>query len=207
MPEEMSTHELKERLALIVSMITEGRRGTQSWGWVFLLWGVAYYVAIAWATRGRNFSVWGDGNWLAWPATMAVAFVLTLIIGIRKGRGQPITTVGRAVVAVWSCVGVSMFLLFPALAINGRLDEHAFVALVAAMLGVANGASGMILRWKAQVLSAVVWWAASAAACFGSLAQVTLVFLAAIFVCQIVFGIYTMILEARRRGSRGVAHA
>jgi hypothetical protein len=207
MREETSTQDLKERLALIETMIAEGRRRTQSWGWVFLLWGVAYYVAIAWAAWGRELSVWGNGNYAAWPVTMAAAAVLTLIIGIRKGKDQPVTTVGRAIVAVWSCVGVSMFLLFPALAINGRLDEHAFVALVAAMLGVANGASGFILRWKSQVLCAIVWWVTSVAACFRSVAQLTVVFLAAIFVCQIVFGIYAMILEARRRAAHGVVHA
>jgi hypothetical protein len=46
-----------------------------------------------------------------------------------------------------------------------------------------------------------VWWVTSVVACFGSIAQLTVVFLAAIFLCQIVFGIYAMILEARR--SRG----
>lgn len=206
MREETSSQDLKERLMLIENMIAEGRRGTQSWGWVFLLWGVAYFAAIAWATGGRDLSVWSNGNPMAWPLTMTAAFVLTIIIGIRKGKGQPMTTVLRAVVAIWCCVGVSMFLLFPSLAVNRRLDEHVFVALVAAMLGMANGASGLILRWKAQVLCGIVWWAASAVACFGSLAQVTVVFLAAIFVCQIVFGIYAMILEARHRGHGGVVH-
>ena len=44
--------ELKDRLSLIENMIAEGRRTTSSWGWVFVLWGVAYYVAIAWSTWG-----------------------------------------------------------------------------------------------------------------------------------------------------------
>jgi len=207
MHEEASTQDLKERLALIESMIAEGRQRTQSWGWVFLLWGVAYYVAIGWSTLGRDLSVWGSGHNWAWPITMSAAFILTMIIGIRKGRGQPVTTAGRAIPAIWICVGISMFLLFPALAVNGRLDEHVFVALVAAMLGTANGASGIILRWKWQFLCAVVWWITSAVACFGSITQLTVVFLTAIFLCQIVFGICTMILEARRRAHRGVIHA
>ena len=40
--------DLKDRLSLIESMIAEGRRTTESWGWTFLLWGVAYYIAIGW---------------------------------------------------------------------------------------------------------------------------------------------------------------
>jgi len=42
-----------------------------------------------------------------------------------------------------------MFLLFLALGLSGRLsDQHVFVAVISAMLGVANGASAFILRWK-----------------------------------------------------------
>src|SRR3954464_536443 len=184
---ETSAQDVRERLALIENMIAEGRRSTESWGWVFLLWGVAYYVAIGWATWGNGLSVWGSGNH-AWPITMVVAFFVTLGIGFGRGKGQPGTTVSRAIVAMWLSVGISMMVLFPALGMNGRLDQHTFVALVAAMLGAANGASGVVLRWKLQIACGVVWWATSAVACFGSIAQVTVVFLAAIFLCQIVFG-------------------
>jgi len=207
MREETSTQDLKERLALIESMIAEGRRRTESWGWVFLLWGVAYYVAIAWATRGSGLSIWGRGNALAWPVTMFAAFAATWIIGLRKGKGQPSTSIGRAVVAIWMSIGVSMLLLFPALAIGGRLDEHVFVAIIAALLGAANAASGMILRWKAMVACAIVWWATGAAACFGSATWVGAIFLAAIFLCQIVFGTYAMVMESRRNRRGGVVHA
>lgn len=223
MQEETSTQDLKERLALIEKMIAEGRRSTESWSWVFLLWGVAYYVAIGWASWGRGLSVWGSHSveigsvrsGLAWPVTMIVAFFVTLAIGLRKGKGRPGTegkgrtgtTMSRAIVSIWMAVGISMFVLFPALAIVGRLDQHAFVALVAAMLGAANGASGFILRWKWQVACGVVWWITSAAACFGSDVQLAVVFLGAIFLCQIVFGFYVMILESRRNRRSGVVHA
>ena len=207
MQEEMSAQDLKDRLALIEAMIAEGRRRTESWGWVFLLWGIAYYVAIGWATWGGPISVWGRRNSLAWPITMLLAFVATWTIGLRKGKGQPSTSISRAVVAVWMSIGASMLLLFPALAMTGRLDEHAFVTIVAALLGAANGAAGFILRWKAEVACAIVWWATAAAACFGSIAWVVAVFLVAIFLCQIVFGIYAMIMESRRNRHGGVVHA
>lgn len=215
MPDQMSAQDLNERLALIEGMITEGRRSTESWGWVFLLWGTAYYVAIAWASWGGSLAVWGTrhymitenfGSGVVWPVTMICAVILTLAIGLRKGRSRPATTIVRAVVSVWTAAGVSMLMLFPALAVTGRLDEHAFVAIVAAMLGVANGASGMILRWKAQIACAIVWWITAPLACFGSVAQLTAVFLVAIFLCQIVFGIYAMILDSRRR-HREIVHA
>ena len=51
---------------------------------------------------------------------------------------------------------------------SGQLDVQVFVAIVGAMLGMANAASGMILKWKMQFACAVVWWAAAVMACFGS---------------------------------------
>jgi hypothetical protein len=198
MENETSTQNLKERLDLIESMIAAGRRKTESWGWTFVLWGVAYGIAIAWSTWGQSISLWGSRDF-AWPVTMIAACLLTLAIGIRRGRGQPKTTIGRTVVSIWICVGVAMLLLFPALGVSGRLDEHGFAAIIAAMLGIANGASGLILRWKMQFACAVIWWITSVTACFGSDAQLAVVFLSALFLCQIVFGIYAMTLEARRR--------
>jgi hypothetical protein len=203
--------ELTERVRLIESMIAEGRRRTGSWGWSFVLWGVAYYIAIAWATWGQGLSVWGRNqaeHWYAWPITMISAFVLTMAIGMRKGRSHPATTIVRAIVSVWICTGVSMMMLFPAMSLAGTPpNQHIFVAIVAAMMGVANGTSGFILKWKMQIASAVVWWITTAAACFGSDAQLAMVFLAAIFLCQIVFGIYVMMLESRMGRESGVAHA
>jgi len=137
---------------------------------------------------------------------MILAVIATLAIGLRKGKVSPATSLVRSVVSVWVAAGIAMLVLFPAFGVSGRLDQHSFVAIVAAMLGVANGASGLILRWKAQLACAIVWWVASVAANFGSLAQLTVVFLTAIFLCQIVFGTYAMILESRRN-RRETVHA
>jgi hypothetical protein len=187
--------ELKDRLNLIESMIAQGRRSTESWAWTFVFWGVAYYVAIAW-------TAWNQWPW-AWLVTMGVAWVLCMAIIQRKKKSQlerrPETTVGRAIFSVWIAMGVSLSLLLPALGFSGRFNQHIFIAIVAAMLGLANGASGMIIRWKAQIASAIVWWSATVVACFGSDDQCTVVFLVAIFFCQIVFGGYAMSCEARAR--------
>ena len=47
MADQITERDLKDRLRLIESMIAEGRRTTENWGWTFVLWGVAYYIAIA----------------------------------------------------------------------------------------------------------------------------------------------------------------
>ena len=194
--------ELKDRLSLIESMIAEGRRTTGTWAWSWVFWGLAYYVAIAW-------TAWTHWSW-AWLVTMAAAWLLSWAIIARRQKNQPErkpwTTIGRAIFSIWITMGISLSLLLPALGFTGRFNQHVFVAVVAAMMAVANGASGLIIRWKAQIATAVVWWVATVAACFGSDDQCTIVFLAAIFFCQIVFGVYAMTCEARMR-RQGAAHA
>jgi|SRR5579871_5336492 len=199
MQEPTSAQDVQARLALIEQMIVEGRRSTESWGWTFVLWGVLFYIAIAW-------TAWKPSP-LAWPVTMVSGLLLTLAIGIKKTHRHPGTTIGRAVASVWTALGFSMILIFSALSLTGRMDQHSFVALVAAMLGAANAASGMILKWKMQLACAAVWWAVSVAACLASAAQPSDLFLAAIFLCQITFGVYAMVRDSQRAKRGAVARA
>jgi hypothetical protein len=198
MQDHTTEQELKDRLSLIESMIAAGRRKTESWGWTFVLWGVVYYLAIAW-------SAWGHSVW-AWPVTISIAVIVTVVVASLKGGNHPQTTLGRAIGSIWIALGISMFLLFLTLGLSGRLtDQHLFVAVISAILGMANGASALILRWKVQFACAVVWWVAAVTTCFGPDAQSMIVFLVAIFLCQIVFGIYGMITQERKM--RGPIHA
>lgn len=193
MTENADVLELKDRLSLIESMIAEGRRSTESWGWTFVLWGVAYYVAIAWSTLAQ----FG----LAWPITMVAACVLMgFIIGRKRSqRGcGSVTTIGRAIRSIWISVGISMFVLLDAIGFSSRSDWHVAVAVTSTLIGTANAASSLTLKWKLQFVCAMVWWSAAVIACFGSDRQCWMTFLVAIFFCQIVFGIYGMISEARR---------
>jgi hypothetical protein len=200
MQEGTTEQELKDRLSLIESMIGEGRRSIETWGWTYVLWGVAYYFAIAWAE-------WGRSAW-AWPVTALIAVIVTVVVASFKAGNHPGTTLGRAIGSVWIALGISMFLLFPALGVSGRLtDQHLFVALMSAILGLANGASALILRWKVQFACAVVWWVVAVAVCFTTDGQSTILFLVAIFFCQIVFGTYSQIAEAQQRKRRGPIHA
>ncbi len=65
----MNDQELTERIVLIESMMRAGRKSTEYWGWNFLLWGIAYLVAVAWS----NFLPQAGGARLAWPVTMIFA--------------------------------------------------------------------------------------------------------------------------------------
>lgn len=199
MATDINDLELRERLHLIENMIAEGRRSTRKWGWTFVLWGAAYFVAMAWATWGKN--------WLAWPITMTAAALVSSVAGSRIGHGQPSTTLGRAIGAAWIAMGISLMVVLVCLALSGHGDGHVFVAIVGAMLATAHATSAMILKWKAQLACAVVWLAAAVAACFGSDRVVAVAFLGATFLGQIVFGIYAMVLEARQHRATGAAHA
>lgn len=200
MQDHITEQELKERLRIIERMIAEGRRNTESWGWVFVLWGVAYYVAIAWSALNR--SAW------AWPITILIAVIVTVIVASRKAGNHPATALGRAIGSVWMALGISMFLLFLTLGLSGRLtDQHVFTAVISALLGMANAASALILRWRVQFTCAIVWWLAAVGTCFGSDRQSMIVFLVAIFLCQIVFGIHGMIAEGHKRKRRVLADA
>jgi hypothetical protein len=202
MREEMTQQDLSERFALIENMIAEGRRKCASWGWSFLLWGIAYYVAIAWSVYGGP-----SRGWIAWPVTMITAGVLTSVLASRLKRSRPSTTLGRAVSAIWGTMGTVLFLVLMALGISGRADLHLIVAIAAAMLAVANGVSSIILRWKMQFVCALVWLATALGACFTTTnMQSAILSLGAIFFCQIVFGVYAMILDMRSN-RRVASHA
>jgi hypothetical protein len=206
MTDEMAGKDLAERVRLIESMMAEGRQKTASWGWTFVLWGVAYLAATVWSSGLVGGPVWAQRT-LAWPLIMIAASIATGVGISRMKKGQPGNTLGRDLGATWMAMGISLFVVLMSLGLSGRYDTHVFVAIIGGMLGVANMASAIILKWKMQFACAVVWLGSAVAACFVTENQAGIVFLAATFFCQIVFGIYAMILESRRRKQGGVVHA
>jgi len=204
MTTNVEENDLKDRIDLIETMIAEGRRTTESWGWIFVLWGVAYYVAIAW-------SAWGDHASLAWGVTMAAAMILTFgTVAWRVSRGnektQPPTTLGRSISALWIAVGISFVVLLPCLGMGGMSSSKLVVAIIGTLLGTANAASSLILKWKLQFACALIWWAMAVISCLGTTRQSFIALLVANFLCQIAFGVYGMIAESRVRG-KGASHA
>ncbi len=208
MQDETSRQELSERLGLIETMIAEGRRSTTRWAWTIVLWGVAFYVAIAWSTGLFGGPIWGR-NYMAWPVTMVGTWVLNVLLARRMSHRSktPMTTMKRAIISIWTAMGITMFALLVPLGMSGRADQQVCVAVVTALLGTANAASGLLLKWKAQFACAVAWWAAGAWSLFGNEQQSLVAFLTAIFFCQIVFGIYAMILESREQRRQGAVNA
>lgn len=199
MTQETENQELRDRLDLIESMIAEGRQATGNWGWAFILWGVAYYIAFVWASSGWN-------SVAAWPATIIAAGVVTGVVASRRARNRPRTAIGRAIASIWRVTGSLLLVLMMSLEFSGRLDGHLSLAIVGTSLAIANGASGVILKWRLQMVCALLWLGAAEVGCFGTANEGLIAFLVATFLCQIVFGVYAMFTGSHRR-IQGEAHA
>lgn len=199
--EQTNRHDLQERFELIEKMMLEARHTTEYWGWNFVLWGVAYLVAIAWASTNLNPNI-------AWPVTMIAAGVATTVIAKRKNKGRPGTVLGRAMMAIWVSMGAALFIFCFSTAFTGHWEIHASTAAIETFLGAANLASGILLRWRVQASVGILWWAAAIGTCFVTASQVGWIFIAITVVGMIGFGLYLMVLESRAKsGTQKVAHA
>jgi hypothetical protein len=189
----MNERDLSERIALIESMMQAGRKSTEYWGWNFLLWGIAYLVAVAWS----SFLPQAGGPRLAWPVTMIFAVLLTVGIARRRMRNKPRTEKSRGLQAIWMAMGWGIFVFAFPVVFSGHFQAQSFMAAIEVMLGIAHVASGSFLRWPLQIVVGALWWVAAIASCFVNGNGIAYVFLAATFVCMIGFGIYLMIRESR----------
>lgn len=186
-------NELVSRLDLIESMMTEGRRTTEYWGWVFVLWGIAYLIAIGWSFAPAT-------QQFAWPVTMVVAGILTAILASRKARTKSSRTpLGRAIGGIWAGVGISIFIFCFAAASAGHFEPHAYIAAVLILVGAANCASSIALHWRTQFLVALLWWVSGAVVCFVPEHWIVVIVLIDAFFGFIAFGIYLMVRERRDR--------
>jgi hypothetical protein len=202
----MNEREIGERIALIESMMRAGRKSTEYWGWNFLLWGIAYLVAVAWS----SFLPQAGGPTLAWPVTMVFAVLLTIGIARRRMRNQPQTEKSRGIQAFWMAVGWGIFVFAFPVAYTGHFQAQSFMAAIEVMLGIAHVGSGIFLRWPTQIVVGALWWIAAIASCFVNGNGIAYVFLAATLICNIGFGIYLMIRESRdkaRARAAAVQHA
>jgi hypothetical protein len=181
--------EMLDRLKLIETMIAEGKRTTERWGWSFLLWGIGPLIAMLWAAQ------WQHADW-AWPVTMGLCIIINgLVLKARKRRGESKTTIMRSVGAIWTCVGATVLLLAFGAVWSGVVDfRYIFVALFA-LAAVAHGASSLILRWWPQFLAAVVWWLASGLAFVLPAARLQELAAMALLLGNIVFGTWLTYCE------------
>jgi hypothetical protein len=194
MPEQNieASDELLTRFEMVESMVREGRRRTEYWGWTQVLWGAAYLIAIGW-------SAWSRKPNIAWPVTMIAAVVTTILFAGTRKREHNQTTISRALRAIWTSMGIAIFLYCFSIGLSGHFEIHILFAAAEAFLGLANFASAMILRWRIQFFVAIVWWASAIATCFVGETLVIPILVAATLIGMIGFGLYLMYSERRDR--------
>jgi hypothetical protein len=148
------------------------------------------------------------GSKLAWPITMIFAVLLTIGIARKRTRNKPRTERSLYLEALWATVGSSIFIFAVPVGLSGHSEPHVLMAGIETLLGVANFASGRMLRWTVQMVMGALWWVAAVVSCFVDGNGIAYVFLAATLVCNIGFGIYLMIRESRDKARAGaVLHA
>jgi hypothetical protein len=199
MTEQETQEELLSRFELIEMMVKEGRRSTEYWGWTFVLWGAAYLIAIVW-------SYWLRQPNIAWPVTMITAAVLTTIVAARKKRSKPQTPVSRAVGGIWTAAGSAIFIFCFAVGLSGHAEMHSYIAVIEILLGVANCAVSIVLRWRAQFFIALLWWISAVATCYVSAQWIMPILVVDTLIGLLGFGLYLMYRERRDRRLR-VQHA
>lgn len=194
--------DLLQRVALMETMIAEGRKSTAHFGWIFVMWGMIYFVAMGWVVL-LPFKEW------AWPVCVTVG-VLVGIVRVRRkhadGTGENLRS--RSIEAVWQAMCVAIILYVIAAGASGHGNQSAYYAAVLFFVGLAHGISARILRWGAQGLVAFLWWGCGIAMFFfRTRNEVLSIFLVAAFFGMILFGLYAMWLERRRAAAEGQTNA
>jgi hypothetical protein len=187
--------DLVQRVALMEAMITEGRRSTARFGWIFVLWGLIDIAGMV-GQIGLPRAFW------VWPVAISSGFVLQFIgfaLIRRRGGWGGRTIKSRSMMAVWSMMGAALTLYCFTGAVRGAAGQVSFVAAILMIVGLGHAISAVILRWLVQGLVAASWWIA-ALACFFVPSPHDLVFLyiSEMLVGMVFFGLYSMWLERRR---------
>jgi hypothetical protein len=200
--------DLVQRVALMEEMITEGRRSTIRFGWIFVLWGLIDLAPIGWQLVVPN-SRWVM-TW-SWPIAIACGCVIQFIImAILRRRGGVVCSSNmrvRSISAVWSMMGLTAMLYFAGAMIEQKTWQISFVAAMLMFVGMAHGISAMILRWKAQGLVACVWWIGGVAMFSLSYRYSLQIFGGEMCFGMIGFGLYAMWLESRNSAAEGQTNA
>ena len=198
-----SREELVQRVALMETMIAEGRRNTGRFGWIFVLWGLVCLSAIGWSYLQPN------GYWV-WPILITSGFVIQFL-GIamhrRSGNWPSENLKSRSVAAVWRMMGIAIILYAAPAGVTHTIHQIAYIAAIFMFLGMAHAISAVILRWRAQGMVAALWWAGGVATYFVPRDYVIAIYVVEMVCCMVLFGVYAMWLERRNRAAEGQTNA
>lgn len=177
--------ELEDRLALLERLQAEARQAYHTSWWIFVLWGIAHLAAmLAQLLLGHPAIVW-------WSFMGFAGLAMCLLLP-RMRRRQPVRTrLGQAIGSIWlAAYGASMVTMVG----NIAGGPAPFFVLV----GLANAASGLALRWPMQVAMACLWWASAIAIWQGGIAWFWPTMVVCAVVAEIGFGLYLLLVHEPR---------
>jgi len=187
-----SRDDLLQRLALMETMIAEGRRSTTRCGWIFVLWGMVDIAGIGWERLRPSY-------WI-WPTVLTVGFVLFFLIRALKQEGPArcANMEDRVIGAIWSMMGLATTLYVAAGMVRHLTWQYSYIAAIFMLIGLAHAISAMVLRWRVQGVVAALWWAGGIAMFFAHSGKVIfVVFPLEMFFGMVLFGLYGMWLDRR----------
>ncbi len=192
-----SRDDLIQRLALMETMIAEGRRSTTRCGWIFVLWGLVDIAGIGWE--------WVRPSYWIWPTVLATGFAaMFLIRALQKPDPFRCSSMeGRTVSAIWGMMGLATT-LYVAAGIYRHLSwQYSYIAAIFMFVGLAHAISAMVLRWRVQGVVAMFWWAGGIAMFFAHRDnEIFIIFPLEMFFGMVLFGLYAMMLDRRDRSER-----
>jgi hypothetical protein len=182
------------RLDLMQAMIAEGRATTARFGWIFVMWGLLYSIAVTWTAFLPHRS------W-AWPICITAGVVASITVRNRQRRAGANFANPRAhsIDSIWRAMGIGITLFSIACAVSHQVAGPVYISAVLFIVGLAHATSALTLRWIAQGIAAAIWWTGGIAALFFTRPdQLFLIFMLATLCGMVLFGIYAMLLERHR---------
>jgi hypothetical protein len=151
-----------ESLKLIETMIGQAKSSFSRMSFYFLLWGVLLMAAMlaTYLLRGSG-DAWAKGA--AWGVAGALGGIISMVVGARQGRKEPVANpMDRVVGWVWGAFVITMLLLIFAFTSNGR-DPGAAITLLTAL---PTFLTGQVMRFKPLVIGGIIFWIAGTVMAF-----------------------------------------
>jgi hypothetical protein len=149
----------REDLAAIRRLMEGGQQVVNTAGPHFVAWGVLCSGALAatWVLAGRGdirlvWWTWAVAVGLGWLASIAL-----MLTGERRARVSSAS--GRLLGGLWVGTGVTLTLLGFAAPAGGGLAREAITGVLAAVLGGATFATGLLVGSRWMQAAAGGWWA------------------------------------------------
>lgn len=145
----------KEQLAYIEEMIATAKGNLSDSSIYFLIWG--WLVFIAAVCNYYLLEIQQSVNhWLPWPILMSLGAVISIGVGIKRGKKQTVVTkIDKMVRSLWLGFTITLFVVLGGLGVLGPKVVYPFFM---ALYGMGTFVSGSAINFKPLQIGAVASW-------------------------------------------------